>query len=222
MEANPDNAGSRIRWTPIRGGVSSDLKHGFTFGYTTVTRPDGTAQPGKYVAYWVHGESGWRVAAYKRVMRPAGEVSLGLLPPSLPTKGLPVGDEATVQRYADELSRAEHAFSRDAGPMGLGAAFEKWGAPDAVNTGGGASAAFVRGNVEIGRHVGAGLTPGAEITWAPEQVIVSATGDLGVSIGTIRVSTPASADRPAATRTVPFFTVWKRAWPTDPWRYVAE
>jgi hypothetical protein len=43
-----------------------------------------------------------------------------------------------------------------------------------------------------------------------------------VSIGTIRIATPASAGRAAETREVPFFTIWKRAYPSDPWRYVAE
>jgi hypothetical protein len=126
-----------------------------------------------------------------------------------------------VRRYADELSLAEHAFSRDAGLMGLGPAFEKWGAPDAVNTGHD-DTAFVRGPQAIAKAVSAGVPPGVAISWAPANVIVSNTGDLGVSIGTIHITTLATADKPASTRDVPFFTVWKRAWPTDPWRYVAE
>jgi hypothetical protein len=218
----PDNARSRVTWTPVRGGMSSDLQHGFTLGYMTTTRPDGTTQPGKYLSYWVRSESGWRVAVYKRLQGLAGAPSLSLLPPSLPTKGLPVRDEPTVQRYADELSRAEHEFSRDATPMGLGPAFVKWGAEDAMLTGGARSVEFVRGPQAIAQSVTEGWTPGSVITWAPEQVIVSSTGDLGVTIGTIRVTTPAAADRPESTRTFPFFTIWKRAWPTDPWRYVAE
>jgi hypothetical protein len=188
----------------------------------TVTRPDGSSQPAKYVAYWVRAESGWRVAAYKRVPRAPGEASLALLSPSLAVRALPRGDSATVQRYADELSLAEHAFSRDAKPLGLGPAFEKWGAADAVNTGGATATEFVRGPQAIAKSVSAGITPGMEINWAPEQVIVSSTGDLGVSIGTIHITAPATAGNALATRDVPFFTIWKRAWPTDPWRYVAE
>jgi hypothetical protein len=222
LRLNLDNTRSRVDWTPIRGGVSSDGEHGFTFGYVTVARPDGSEQLGKYVAYWVRGDAGWRVAAYKRVPRAAGEVSLAMLPPSLPKRALPRGDAATVQRYADELSLAEHTFSRDAAPMGLGPAFEKWGAPDAVNTGGQNSAEFVQGPQAIARSVSAGAAAGGTITWAPDQVIVSSTGDLGVSIGTIHITAPATAGNAVATRDVPFFTVWKRAWPTDPWRYVAE
>ena len=222
LEATAENASSRVTWTPVRGGVSSDLQHGFTLGYMTTTRRDGATQPGKYLSYWIRGENGWRVAVYKRLMSAAGDPPMAMLPASLPVKGLPRGDEPTVQRYADELSRAEHEFSRDATPMGLGAAFAKWGAEDAVNTGGSRSVEFVRGPQAIAKSVSDGWTPGSAITWAPEQVIVSSTGDLGVTIGTIRVTTPAAADKPESTRTFPFFTIWKRAWPTDPWRYVAE
>jgi hypothetical protein len=145
-----------------------------------------------------------------------------MLPPSLPVRALPRGDPATVRRYADELSLAEHAFSRDAGPMGIGPAFAKWGAPDAVNAGGPNDTAFVRGPQAIAKSVSAGVTPGVGLTWGPDNVIVSNTGDLGVSIGTIHITTLATPDKPASTRDVPFFTIWKRAWPTDPWRYVAE
>lgn len=222
LSANAENTRSRVNWTPVRGGVSSDGRDGFTLGYLTITRPDGTVQPAKYVAYWVLRPGGWRVAAYKSVPRKPGEVSLALLPPSLPLRALPRGDSATIDRYADELSLAEHAFSHDAGPMGLGPAFFKWGAPDAALTGGANAAEFVRGPEAIAASVSEGLTPGIVITWAPTQVIVASTGDLGVSIGTIRIATPASAGRAAATREVPFFTIWKRARPSDPWRYVAE
>lgn len=215
LSANADNKRSRVEWTPIGGGTSSSGQDGFTFGYMSVTRSDGSTQPGKYVAYWVLRPGGWRVAAYKRVPRPAGTVSLALLPPSLATRALPIGDSATVQRHADELSLAEHAFSRDAGAMGLGPAFFKWGAPDAINAGGPNDPEFLRGPLAISKSVAAGITGDATISWAPTEVIVASTGDLGVSIGTIRITA-------GETREVPFFTIWKRAFPGDPWRYVAE
>ena len=39
---HPDNANRPLEWTPIRGGVSADGQHGFTVGYMTLHRPDGT------------------------------------------------------------------------------------------------------------------------------------------------------------------------------------
>lgn len=219
---DPDNARSRVEWSPVKGGIASDGLQGFTAGYLTVTRPDGSTQAGKYLAYWVRSESGWRVAAYKRLPRGVGPVSLEMLPPSLPTRGLPRGDEATVQRYADELSLAEHAFSREAQDIGLGPAFARWGAPDAINAAGMSSATFIVGPEAIAASVAAGVRPGTTITWGPDRVIVASSGDLGVSIGTIRITPPAQDGGTGPTTSVPFFTIWKRAYPTDPWRYVAE
>jgi hypothetical protein len=145
-----------------------------------------------------------------------------MLPASVPTPGLPRGDSATTRRYAEELRSAEIAFSNDAAPMGLGPAFHKWGAADAVNTGGSAHVHFVRGPDAIAKSVGAGVSSNTVISWAPTDVIVASTGDLGVTIGTIRVTSPATPDKAAETREVPFFTIWKRASPSDVWRYVAE
>lgn len=221
LAASPD-AGARATWQPVGGGIASDLRNGYTYGYMTVTRPDGSTHPGKYLAYWIREASGWRVAVYRRTPRPAGEPSLAMLPLSYPVSGLPEGDSATVARYADELSAAERAFSADAQPMGLGPAFAKWGAADAVNMGGPTAVEFVRGSEAIGRVVGSAPV-GGSITWGPNEVIVASTGDLGVTIGTIRIVTPAS-DRMSAPTTadVPFFTIWRRRTPVDPWRYVAE
>jgi len=55
LRANPDNATMRATWTPIRGGISADGQHGFTFGYMTLRRTDGSANLAKYLAYWSSG-----------------------------------------------------------------------------------------------------------------------------------------------------------------------
>lgn len=221
LSASPANATNRGRWTPIRGGVSSDGRQGFTFGYFTIARADGTELPAKYLSYWIRTADGWRVAAYKRVPRPAGDVSLAPLPPALPTPGLPVGDSARVRRYADDLRATELAFSDEAAKIGIGPAFVKFGASDAVNAGGPGAREFVRGNEAIAASVSAG-GPTPVISWAPARVIVASTGDLGVTIGSIKVRAPAAPGGEARIQEVPFFTIWRRATPRDPWRYVAE
>jgi hypothetical protein len=221
INADSLTARSPATWTPVGGGVSSDGQDGYTYGYMTVRRTDGTQQHTKYLAYWVNRPGGWRVAVYRRTLRPEGQPSLAMLPVSLPVAGLPRGDATTVQRYADELSAAEKAFSNDAQPMGLGPAFFKWGAPDAVNMGH-EVVEFVRGPEAISKAVGS-APPGGSVTWGPNEVIVSSTGDLGVTIGTIRILTPAQDKSSAmSVRDVPFFTIWRRRTPADPWRYVAE
>jgi hypothetical protein len=61
---------------------------------------------------------------------------------------------------------------------------------------------------------------GSSVSWAPDHdVIVASSGDLGVTIGTIVTNEP---DSTGAKQSFPFFTVWRRAGPDQPWRYVAE
>src|ERR1043165_3058218 len=86
LKANKANDGVKLEWIPIRGGISADGQHGFTFGFMTVHRPDGTDLPAKYLSYWIKENGTWKVAAYKRAGRPAGEVSTAMMPPSLPTR----------------------------------------------------------------------------------------------------------------------------------------
>jgi ketosteroid isomerase-like protein len=180
LRANPDNARSRIEWVPVRGGVSADGQHGFTVGSMTLHRPDTTSVPMKYLAYWVKGPGGWRVAAYKRVRAATGQSAIDQMPPALPDRLVPPSsDPAAMARFTDSLDQAERAFSRDAQRIGIGAAF----------------------------------------SWGPDQVIVASSGDLGVTIGIIRLNTPPAAGEPAA---FPFFTVWRRPNVNAPWRYIAE
>src|SRR5690606_20506568 len=63
LRANPANAGARATWVPVRGGVAADGRHGFTFGYMTIRRADGTDAPAKYLSYWIRRPEGWRVVA---------------------------------------------------------------------------------------------------------------------------------------------------------------
>ena len=225
LRANPDNARSRLEWAPIRGGIAADGEHGFTFGYMTLHRPDSARVPLKYLAYWVKGGDGWRVVAYKRVRRAAGEVSLDPMPPALPPRMVrPTGDSAATAAHRDGLDRAERAFSALAQHVGLGRAFAQYGSADAVNMGGPSDTAFIVGAEAIGRAVSAGGPPtGSPVSWAPERVIVASSGDLGVTIGTIRLNAPpATGAGAAAAAGIPFFTIWRRASPRGEWRYVAE
>jgi ketosteroid isomerase-like protein len=216
LRRNPRNANARATWTPIRGGVSSDGTQGFTYGYVTVTAADGGELPQKYVAYWRRTPAGWRVAAYKRVPRPAGAPSLALRSPSLPEPGLPLLDDAGMVALEMELRAVEQGFSDLAQRVGLGPAFEANGAPDAVNVGGPADAEFRTGPASIAAGVSAGASPDVTITWSADHVIAARSGDLAVNLGYIVVR---QAGQPEARR-VPFLTVWRRT--PEGWRYVAE
>ncbi|MEO8303460.1 MAG: DUF4440 domain-containing protein [Betaproteobacteria bacterium] len=222
LNANPDNAHSRAEWVPVGAGVSADGEQGYTWGYMTLVKPDGTNAAFKYLSYWVKRAEGWRVVAYRRRPRGPGEVSLAAVAASLPAARLaPSADAALTERYRASLDATERAFSDDAKVAGLGVAFARYGRADAVNMGGPDDAAFVVGSTAIGNAVSGGKpAQPSTLSWAPDRTIVATSGDLGVTIGRIRENTP-GAD-PNVPTVFPFFTVWQRANPNEPWRYVAE
>jgi hypothetical protein len=220
LKASPINTTGRIEWTPARVGVSGDGRHGFTAGFMTHRRDDGSTTPMKYLAYWEKQAGGWRVLAYKRrvskVAAPAMDV--GYVLPARVQAAAP--DAATIERYRDSLAGAERSFSRDAQTMGIGKAFAHYGHPDAINLGGPDRPGFVIGNAQIGVDV-AGDTPSntSPVFWGPEKTIVAESGDFGVTIGFI---TPHQPGPDGKTPNIPFFTIWIRTSTNDPWRYIAE
>jgi ketosteroid isomerase-like protein len=217
----PGAATSRVQWTPVRGGISADAQHGFTFGYMTEQRQDGTKVPLKYLAYWIRTSEGWRVAVYRRRPRAEGNPTIERMEPSLPPRLVrPDTNPSRLARIRESLIQAEQAFSDEAQRVGLRAAFTRNGRADAVNMGGPTEVDFVVGSEAIGRNVGAGgSTTSSEVAWSAQDAIVASSGDLGVTIGIIRSNKPA-AD--GARPSFAFFTIWRRASPADPWRYIAE
>ena len=215
-------ARTRVEWSPVRGGISADGQHGFTFGYMTLTGPDTASIPLKYLAYWVRQAGGWRVAAYRLARRAPGPVAVSMMPPSLPDRWVPASADAEeTAAHRASLIAAERAFSDRAQVIGLGPAFVENGSADAVNMGGRDAASFVVGATAIGQSVGAGAPqPTSPVSWGADRAIVASSGDLGVTFGLIRPNAPApGATGPAG---FPFFTVWRRASAGQPWRYIAE
>ncbi len=220
LRSSPD-ASARASWSPVRGGVSADGLHGFTFGFMMLTRQDGSTVPLKYMAYWVKGPSGWRVVGYKRARRPLGDVDALMMPHALPTQMTQPRTDATwLTSLRDSLSEAERAFSNDAQLVGLGPAFAKWGAATAVNMGGPATPGFLVGPTAIADSLRAGAPgPGSPVSWSTDAALVASSGDLGISFGYIRSTALASAGTSERT---PFFTIWSRPGGTGDWRYIAE
>lgn len=223
--ANPDNATATVDWTPMRGGVSADGLHGFTFGFMTLHLPDGSTRPLKYLSYWVKRDGRWQVAAYKRSRRPDGDVSTALMAPAVPTQIVSAStDPATLAAIEQGLVGAEQAFSDEAQVIGLGPAFAKHGSADAMNLGGPNDAGFVIGAEAISRAVTAGQPyDGNPFNWSADRAIVASSGDLGVTIGYIRRNPPDAGEAaPDPPGPFPFFTIWRRTSPAYPWRYIAE
>jgi hypothetical protein len=216
LAANPANKGDHASWHSIRGGVSGDGLQGFTLGYLDLAGGTGTTARRRYLAYWVRRANGWRVAALKQVLRAEGEVEPPAQPAALPRRAI-APDSARAASHRASLIAVEKAFSDRAQVVGLHQAFQENGRPDAIHIFG--QKGFAIGLAAIGEN-GAGEAPGpAGIHWSADDAIVASSGDLGVTIGTIRPNTPGAEGEPQA---IPFFTVWMRDDPAQPWRYIAE
>lgn len=214
---------SRIKWTPFGAGVSADGRQGYTFGFMDAGKANGESEPLKYLAYWQRTGSHWRVIAYKHGRRAEGPHAKPPGPVLLPNSAA-WSDSVEVARVdlAQGLATAEREFSDRAQEIGLGPAFAEFGTRDSMNLGGPGHADFVFGAVDIAKLVSAGQPQGGStLSWAAdERVVVSDTGDLGLSVGFIRHNAKAEdgSERPP----IPFFTIWRRAAPDQPWRYIAE
>ena len=208
---NPSYKEGKVSWTPIRGGISADGTQGFTYGFLSLTGGDPSRRERKYLAYWVkRPEEGWRVVAYRQQVREAGEVSKDMLPPSTPAfTAEPVPDSTAHQA---SVAAAEKAFSDRAQVVGLKQAFREYGREDAMNMYGGAGFAVGLDAVTAGFKEGDPTT----IHWSTERAIAASSGDLAVSIGTIKPHDPKQGAG------FPFFTIWRRDGPDKPWRYIAE
>ncbi|HEV2817843.1 MAG TPA: DUF4440 domain-containing protein [Allosphingosinicella sp.] len=217
LRASPAFRDGTASWAPVRGGISADGSHGFTFGFLTLTGGDPARRNRKYLAYWIRRPEGWRVAAWRQLPRPPGEVSTALLAPSLPGfAARPSRDPRRLAAHRRSLAAAEQAFSDRAQQVGLRAAFREFGRADAMNMYEGAG--FAIGLDAITGNFPAGETT-SPVRWSTEHSFVAASGDLGVSIGTIHANRPAADGRADA---FPFFTIWRRERPGAPWRYIAE
>ena len=154
----PENLTGRLEWSPVRGGISADGQHGFTYGFMTLVRADSTRVPLKYLAYWVKKPDGLEGRSVQ-ARAPAGGRSLdrdARAFTAVEVRSHAIGDASVIARHARELGQAERDFSTLAGKIGLGPAFTQNAAPDAMNMGGPQNADFLYGPAAIGAGVGAG------------------------------------------------------------------
>lgn len=140
-----------------------------------------------------------------------------LRPAALPPRLVPVTtDPQVIEAQRANLAATERAFSDRAQSIGLGPAFVEFGSEDAMNMGQGADFTFSN------QAIGGGMPPDPKspVAWAPDQgTLVASSGDLGINWGYIH---PVGPPPPGQPKAIPFFTVWHRATPQAPWRYIAE
>ena len=158
---------------------------------------------------------------YKRGARPEGDVSLAMLRPALPARlETPAGDEEALRRHWQSLEAAERAFSDEAQRVGLREAFQRHGSADAMIMG--SDPGFAIGLEAIGARSSSALPtegPLSPVAWAPDDLLVAASGDLGVTWGTSHANGPVAAGQPAIQV---FVTVWRREQSNGRWLYIAE
>lgn len=221
LTATADSS-SRVTWTPIRVGLAADGEHGFTVGFMFATRADGTKAQYKYLSYWVRDGGTWKVAGWRRRAMDAVAIDSTMLAPLLPERLVaPVRNVATHTQLLAGLRGAEQRFSDTAQRIGVGAAFAAMGDETSLNVGLPTDGRFAVGAHAIARLVAGGqpLDAPSTIAWNADTAIVASSGDLGITFGVIRPKTPPTG--PAATGAA-FLTIWRKATPTSPWRYVAE
>jgi ketosteroid isomerase-like protein len=219
---NPNNPLSTWSWTAIRVDVSSDGTRGYSYGYTELTLPTGVVLPGKYLAYWARQSDGsWKMAAYKRTPRAPGAVSL------TPPAGFETPDTKHRRYFPNtdpaaelELIKAtDRAFSDLAQITGNAEAFARYVAEDGANAGSGASVEWAFGPDAI-RAAHEGEPPGL-FFWTPELGDVAASGDLGFTVGYVKVNEQNPDGSVSAVIVAKYLTIWQKQ-RTGEWRFVVD
>ena len=211
LNANPANKTAKWHSSVIRADVSSDGQHGYTYGYSEQVLANGTVLPGKYQAYWARQSDGsWKMAAFKRVARGAGPVSLtppaGFETPTSRHRRYYPNTDPDAERQA--LFAVDVGFS-DAAQFGEADAFAAYAAPDGAQTGGNTMASWVFGPAAIRAAHPAGPVG---FTWKPELGAVATSGDLGFTVGFIYQGT---------TIVSKYYSIWQKQ-PNGRWLYVAD
>lgn len=216
---NPANAGTHASWRSIRGGVSADGLHGFTLGYLDIAGGDPARAHRRYLAYWVRGANGWRVARFRQVPTQPNDVVVSRQPASLPA-ALVAPNDARQAEHTRTLIAAEQAFSDRAQQVGIRQSFQEYGRRDAIHLFG--LQGFAVGLEAIGANHTAqgGPTDSSTVSWNADSALVAGSGDLGITLGRIRRNGATPEGQPAGP--FPFFTIWRRDSVDQPWRYIAE
>jgi ketosteroid isomerase-like protein len=196
-----------VSWFPVRGDVSADGNHGYTYGYFETHLLDGTVRPGKYSAFWQRDVDGaWKVMALRRVGREPSEISYDV-PLELRTHALPryTGDRGDVALLRDSVAATDRAFSDYLAVHGAAEAFETFAAPDAAHISAGVGIVFGPENIAAPLR----SRPADDVfSWAPDIVHVATGGDLAYTSGLVEGS-------------FRYFSIWQRQ-ADGSWKFVIE
>jgi len=207
-----------VRWQPVRAEASRDGQSGYSYGYTIVsTTPSGAPaiRVDRYIAYWRHLPTGWRIAAYAETYgAPPTNLSIPAEAGSatIPDVGMPSGTGPL-----EAVRSADVQFSADAMKLGTGVAFGRYAAADAQIFSG--PGEFISGPHAIAESFGP-PTEKNTLVWHPVHGEVAGSGDLGFTVGNA-VFTGVREDGAKLERFSKYLTVWKRQ-RDGTWRYVVD
>ncbi|MEP7320930.1 MAG: hypothetical protein ABI761_03385 [Saprospiraceae bacterium] len=118
------------------------------------------------------------------------------------------------KKNLQNIRDTETAFAKSAEQNGLATAFFEYAAPDAVINRG----ALIKGPDAIKSYYLPVEKSGVKLTWKPDYIDVSESGDLGYTYGSFKRSIPDSTGKIINT-TGTFHTVWKKQ-KDGTWKYV--
>jgi ketosteroid isomerase-like protein len=216
IRATDIDAGA-IMWEPLGGGVSNDLQSGYTYGIAARAQTEKTASMrfGRYIAYWERSRGvPWRIVAYVEVGSPSVPASADI-PDAVRTAPPEASLAKPVADVRSSLRSADSSFSDLSYRMGTAYAFSNTVAEDGV--------VFGAPDLRIGPRAireGFNLQEASSLTWTPAFVAISASRDLGYTIGEY-VSTGRGPSGAAVQRFGKYLTVWRRQ-KDGQWRFVAD
>ena len=183
-------------WQPIGAGLSRDRLSGYTFGIAVRALPE---QPGasieRYIAFWSRSRGGsWRITGYV-------EVSPGNLSSTAGDKASPTLDAAPA---LSAMVAADSVFAERASSLGAAVA-----ARDAISDEG---VLLTTTQLVVGPRAASDYFESLRsfsISWVPRDARVSASGDLGFTIGDALVTSlgPTGAAMQQFTK---YLTVWRK------------
>jgi len=206
---------SNLAWQPLGGGVSDDVRSGYTYG--VVARASGSTAPirfERYIAYWHRlGSEPWRITAYAEVgSPPAAEVNLSADQVTPPARPLP----KAMEEARNEVRAADSAFADLTYRMGTGFAFSNTVAPNGV--------VFGEPQLVIGadavRDLYASRQSTSSLAFRPVYAGVAESRDLGFTVGEY-VATGLGPSGAAVQRMGKYLTVWKRQ-RDGTWKFVVD
>lgn len=202
-----------MAWTTIRADVSADGTAGYTIGYGPVRRRDnGATVYLRLISFWEkQGDGSWKVKASTPALytTPAGDVPAGF---GTPTDNGVRGAAASTATVEDVL-QADRDFASLSLTRNAQVAFETFAAPTAIAVGNPAYGPQAIGQALAGDNF--------VLSWGPVAGGISASGDLGYTIGYAKTQLLNPDRTPAGASYSKYVTIWQRQ-PNGTFLYVAD